>query len=78
MRVSMDGRYDLVYRPKTYRRVDDFFFALGDWKTLLTTPKPDAILLPIADVVYPKLKALPDWKEAWHDETDAVFLPLTK
>lgn len=78
MRVSMDGRYDLVYRPKTYRRVDDFFFARGDWKSLLTTPKPDAILLPVADAIYPKLKAETNWTEVWHDETDAVFLPLVK
>ena len=25
MRVSMDGRYDLVYKEATYRRVNDFF-----------------------------------------------------
>jgi len=75
MRVSMDGRYDLVYRPKTYQRVDDFFFARDDWPTLLTTPKPDAVLVPIADAIYPKLKAQPGWNEAWHDKTDAVFLP---
>jgi hypothetical protein len=76
MRVSMDGRYDLVYRPKTYRRVEDFFFARGDWPTLLTSPAPDAILVPRADAIYPKLVARPGWVEAWHDGTDAVFLPL--
>ena len=46
MRVSMDGRYDLVYRPETYQRVEDFFFARGDWTSLLGNPQPDAILLP--------------------------------
>jgi hypothetical protein len=75
MRVSMDGRYDLVYRPETYRRVDDFFRARGDWPSLLTTPAPDAILVPVADAVYPKLKAEPGWREAWRVGTDAVFLP---
>jgi hypothetical protein len=75
MRVSMDGRYDLVYRPETYRRVDDFFQAKGDWPGLLTTPAPDAILLPVADPVYPKLQAKPGWMEAWHEGPDAVFLP---
>ena len=75
MRVSMDGRYDLVYKPETYRRVDDFFFARDDWKTLLTTPAPDAILVPITAAIYPKLKAEPGWQEAYHDDTDAVFLP---
>jgi hypothetical protein len=75
MRVSMDGRYDLVYRPATYDRVEDFFFARGDWQSLLTTPKPDAILLPREDAVYPKLWKEAGWKEAWHDSTDAVFLP---
>jgi hypothetical protein len=75
MRVSMDGRYDLVYRPETYQRVDDFFQAKGDWASLLTTPAPDAILVPVADPVYPKLQAEPGWSEAWHDGPDAVFLP---
>jgi len=76
MRVSMDGRYDLVYRPETYRRVDDFFFARDDWKTLLAVPAPDAILVPRSADVYPKLRKEPGWKEAYHDDSDAVFLPL--
>ncbi len=75
MRVSMDGRYDLVYRPETYQKVDDFFSARGEWNTLLHSPAPDAILLPVNDAVYPKLKALEGWTEAWHSATDAVFLP---
>ncbi len=77
MRVSMDGRYDLVYRPETYQRVDDFFFARSEpGPTLLNTPKPDAILVPISVPVYAKLQANHDWKEVYRDDTDAVFLPL--
>jgi len=75
MRVSMDGRYDLVYRPETYRRVDDFFFARDDWETLLATPAPDAILVRRSDDVYFKLRNEPGWTEAWRDSWDAVFLP---
>ena len=75
MRVSMDGRYDLVYRPETYRRVDDFFLAKGDWQTLLTTPAPDAILVHQNDAVYSKLQVQPGWIEAWDNDTDAIFLP---
>ena len=75
MRVSMDGRYDLVYRPETYRRVDDFFSAKGNWRTLLISPAPNAILVPEADAVYPKLLEEPGWTEAWRNGTDAVFLP---
>ena len=76
MRVSMDGRYDLVYSPETYRKVDDFFAARGDWSHLLASPKPDAVLVPVSDAVYPKLLTEPGWKEAYHDDTDAVFLPV--
>jgi hypothetical protein len=75
MRVSMDGRYDLVYKPETYRRVDDFFGGKGDLQGLLASPKPDAILVPMDDGVYSKLGAEPGWREAWHDSVDAVFLP---
>ncbi len=77
MRVSMDGRYDLVYRPETYRRVDDFFYTRGqDWAGLLTSPAPNAILIPIEDPVFARLQSNSVWKEAWHDDTDAVFLPF--
>jgi hypothetical protein len=75
MRVSMDGRYDLVYRPETYQRVDDFFRGEGDWQTLLTTPAPDAILVPRSAGVYYDLRNEPGWKEAWRDSYDAVFVP---
>jgi len=76
MRVSMDGRYDLVYRPETYWRVDDFFAARGkDWQGLLTNPAPDAILVPMSDAACSKLKNDSAWNEAYHDDTDAVFLP---
>lgn len=75
MRVSMDGRYDLVYRPETYRRVENFFYGKGNWQSLLTTPAPNAILVPITDGVYPKLRGEPGWKEVYNDHTDAVFLP---
>ena len=75
MRVSMDGRYDLVYRPKTYLRVHDFFAAKGDWQGLLTTPAPNAILVPRSADVYLKLRTEPGWREAFHDPYDAVFLP---
>jgi len=75
MRVSMDGRYDLVYRPATFRRVEDFFAAKGDWPNLLTTPAPEAILVSRSDDVYLKLKDLPGWQETYRDDTDAVFLP---
>lgn len=75
MRVSMDGRYDLVYSPATYRRVEDFFAARGDWTRLLTSPAPQAVLVPRDEAVYAQLVAQAGWIEAWHDDRDAVFLP---
>jgi hypothetical protein len=75
MRVSMDGRYDLVYSPATYRRVEDFFNAQGDWKSLLTSPAPQAILVPRLDRVFDRLMMDPAWTEAWKDRDNAVFLP---
>ena len=75
MRVSMDGRYDLVYSPATYQRVGDFFNARGDWQTLLTTPVPQAVLVPRMDRVFDRLMMDPAWTYAWHDRDNAVFLP---
>jgi hypothetical protein len=75
MRVSMDGRYDLVYRPETYDRVSDFYLGQPAAQTLLTSPKPDAILVPLEDAVYPKLAKNAAWKQAYYDAHDAVFLP---
>jgi hypothetical protein len=75
MRVSLDGRYDLVYKPETYERVEDFFAAKKGWYAMLAHPRPDAVLVPRDRDVYYKLHADPDWKEAWHDPYNAVFLP---
>lgn len=82
MRVSMDGRYDLVYKPATYQRVCNFFEGRKDWAGLLTDPLPDrrpnAILMPVSADVFRKMKERTDWREVWHDPTDAVFLPVGK
>ena len=75
MRVSMDGRYDLVYKPATYARVNDFYRAQPDGLTLLTSPRPDAILVPENAAVYSLLQKNPAWREAFHGATNAVFLP---
>lgn len=75
MRVSMDGRYEIVYTPETYRRVDDFFAARGDWHSLLASPVPDAILVPRDENIYSRLRAEPAWLEVWTDPRNAVFLP---
>ncbi|MCE0482706.1 MAG: hypothetical protein LV479_00540 [Methylacidiphilales bacterium] len=75
MRVSMDGRYDLVYRPKTYQRVEDFFLARGDWQSLLTNPAPNAILTPVNATISAKLQNEPKWIEIWHNGDDAIFVP---
>ena len=75
MRVSMDGRYDLVYKPETYNRVADFYLGKPAGQSLLTTPAPSAILVPLEDKVYPQLVANPAWNQAYRDSTNAVFLP---
>jgi hypothetical protein len=75
MRVSMDGRYDLVYKPATYARVNDFYLGQPAAQSLLTTPKPAAVLVPESDAVYPQLLANANWQQAYQDSHDAVFLP---
>jgi hypothetical protein len=75
MHVSMDGRYDLVYRPATYDRVADFFLGKPAGQSLLTAPRPDAILVPVEDKVYSQLQRNAGWSEAYRDSINAVFLP---
>jgi hypothetical protein len=75
MRVSMDGRYDLVYKPATYNRVSAFYLGQPSGQSLLTEPKPAAILVPREDKVYAQLAANPAWNQAYSDAHDAVFLP---
>ncbi len=75
MRVSMDGRYDLVYKAATFQRVEGFFAARPGWHDLLTTPAPEAVLVPRSADVYFKLRKEPGWREAWRGPIDAVFLP---
>jgi hypothetical protein len=75
MRVSMDGRYEVVYPPETFANVQHFFAGDTDWKDALAALAPDAILVNLPDGVYPKLLADSDWTQAYQDATHAVFLP---
>ena len=75
MRVSMDGRYDLVYKPETYNRVSAFYLGEPSGQSLLTSPRPAAILVPVEDKVYPQLVANPAWRQAYADSHAVVFLP---
>ena len=51
-------------------------FLPGEDLGLLTTPAPDAILVPQDERVYDKLLHDPRWTEAWHDSIDSIFLPV--
>jgi hypothetical protein len=75
MRVSMDGRYLLVYSSKTFEKIQSFFEGKNHWRDALTDPVPDAVLVDLPDPVYPKMLAEPGWTEVYHDETHAVFKP---
>jgi hypothetical protein len=75
MRVSMDGRYDLVYKPETLVRVDAFYLAKPEGLSLLTDPRPDAILVPVDEPIYRPMRTNLAWREAFHGGGDAVFLP---
>ncbi|MCE0482859.1 MAG: hypothetical protein LV479_01320 [Methylacidiphilales bacterium] len=75
MQVSIDGRYDLVYRPRTFNKVENFFHATGDWRRALTDPPPDAVLVNLSDPVYPRMRAEPGWTEVYRNSSHAVFRP---
>lgn len=75
MRVSMDGRYEVVYRPDTFANVQHFFTGDDKWKEALAALAPNAILVNKPDGVYPKLLSDAAWRQVYVDETHAVFLP---
>lgn len=75
MLVSMDGRYDLVYSPETFLKVEHFFNGTDDWRKALTEPPPNAVLVNLPDGVYPKMLAEPGWRQVYHDSTQAIFQP---
>jgi hypothetical protein len=78
MRVSMDGRYDLVYAPETFDKVQCFFAESDHWRDALINPKPDAALVNLSDPVYSKMLVEPGWTEVYQDATHAVFEPTVR
>jgi hypothetical protein len=68
MRVSMDGRYDLVYRLETYQRVDDFFSARrGLAQPPHHRPSLTRFWSAAATTFTSQLRNEPGWTEAWRD-----------
>jgi hypothetical protein len=76
--VSVDGRYEVAYPYETFVRVQRFYSGTDHWNDALAYPAPDAVLVNLPDPVYPKMLAEPGWFQAYHDATQAVFLPAAR
>jgi hypothetical protein len=75
MRVSIDGRFDLVYTLESYEENRRFFQAEGSWREYLKGGRHDAILCPRNASVVPLLRVTDGWKEVYSDGQTVVFLP---
>ncbi len=77
VKVSLDGRYEVAYRPPVFDEHWDFFEAEDDWARLLDRYPHDAILVNQDAKVRPKLEQYREqgeWKFVYEDSAYALLM----
>lgn len=73
VKVSLDGRYEVAYRPGVLEENVAFYDAEADWEAVLTKYPTDLILVHHSAKVMPRLAARRDWRRVYFDGAYALF-----
>ncbi len=77
-RISIDGRYEEVYKTELVNESARFHYVGKDWQDFMLNYKTDLILIDKSYPVFVELLHLDDWKIVHQDGVSAVFLPIEK
>jgi len=76
--VSIDGRFEEVYKIEAYMDVIKFNFLNEDQEEILNKYHHDVFLLELDTKAYEMLKSRQDWQLVYKGEMGAVFLPISE
>ena len=75
--VSIDGRFEEVYKTESYLDVSKFTIVNEEHDRILKQYHHDIFLLEKETKSYEKLKSLSDWQLVYEGDKAAVFLPVS-
>lgn len=73
VRVSIDGRYEVAYRPELLDEHLLFYGARPGWEKILERYPTDAVLVPVELPAMRALRRLDGWRLAYLDDSFAIF-----
>ncbi len=76
--VSIDGRFEEVYKTQSYLDVTQFTLLKEKQDIILNKYNHDIFILEKGGKAYEKLKSLPDWQLVYEGDLAAVFLPVSR
>jgi hypothetical protein len=72
--VSIDGRREAVYSPGQLRENAAFLYGWSGWRAGLDRDHVDLALVSPRFAVHARLREAPDWRQAFADDTAALFV----
>jgi hypothetical protein len=74
IKVSIDGRREMVYSPETYLMNMAFLLGLGDWSEILTDFPTDMVLVNEHSPVFNLMKLQAGWNLIYQDDAAALYV----
>ncbi len=74
VKVSIDGRREMVYSPEIYTMNMAFLLGLGDWSEILTGFPTDMVLVNDHSPVFSLMKLQPGWSLIYQDDAAALYV----
>ncbi len=75
VRVSMDGRREVLYGDDTQRANLQFEYGMGNWDAVLTQYPTDMALVSRDFAAYNLMRLKPGWVSVYEDAVAAIFVP---
>jgi hypothetical protein len=73
VKISLDGRYEVAYRPGVVEEIEGFYRAAPSWQAALEHYPTDAVLMPRWCPVARLLPGELDWQRVYRDGTYEVY-----
>ena len=75
VKISLDGRYEVAYRPGVVEELEGFYRAEPGWQEVLAHYPTDAVLVPRWCPVVEQMPTLDGWQRVYRDGAFEIFAP---